>query len=136
MVDRVVFDGARWLGRFDRRQVAGIERRNDVERGLEGERLAFFEDEVLDVGRFDRLDTLFDERVADRLRHQVLGDVLHDLGLEALADHVGRDLAGAEAGDFRGASELRGGVADGFVNNGAGHLDRQIAARFVHVNNF
>ncbi len=95
----------------------GIEAGHDVERRLEGQRLAFFEDEVLDVGRLDRLDALFDERVADGLRDQVLGDVLHDLRLEALADHVGRDLAGAEAGDLRGAAELRGGVADGFVND-------------------
>ena len=109
---------------------------HDVERRLERERLAFFEDEVLDVRRVDRLDAFFDERVADGLRHEVLGDVLHDLRLEALADHVRRDLAGAEAGNLRGAAELRGGVTDRFVDDVARHLDREIAARFVHVNNF
>jgi hypothetical protein len=109
---------------------------DDVERRLERERLAFLEDQVLDVGRRDRLDAFFDERVADGFRNQVLGDVLHDLRLEALADHVRRDLAGAEAGDARRAPEPGGRVADGFVNDVAGHLDREIAARFVHVDNF
>ena len=59
LVDGLVFDGARGFRRLDRRQVAGIERRDDIERGFESERLAFFEDEVLDVRRGDRLDAFF-----------------------------------------------------------------------------
>ena len=79
---------------------------------------------------------LFDERVADGLRHEMLGDVLHDLRLEALADHGRRHLAGPEAGNLRGAAQLRRGVADGFIDHRARHLDREIAACFVHVDNF
>ena len=104
LVDGLVFDGRRRLGRLDGAEVAGIETRDHVEGGLEGERLAFFEHQVLDVGRGNRLDAFFHQRVADRFRDQVLGDVLHDLRLEALADHVRRHLAGTEARDARRAA--------------------------------
>ena len=49
LVDHLVVDRARRFGRLDGREVAGIETRHDVERRLEGQRLAFFEDQVLDV---------------------------------------------------------------------------------------
>ena len=87
-------------------------------------------------GRADWLDAFFDQRIANRLRHEVLRHVLHDLRLEALADDRRRHLARTEAGNLHRAAKLRGGVADRFVHDFAGHLDREIAARFVHVNNF
>ena len=112
-----VFDRDRGLGRLDRAEVARIETRHDVERGLEGEGLALFEHQVLDVGRVDRLDAAFGQRLADRPGDEVLGDVLHDLAAEALADDRGRHLAGPEAGDARLASEPGGGVADRLVHD-------------------
>ena len=57
-------------------------------------------------------------------------------GLKRWRITVAGHLAGPEAGNARGAAELRGGVADGFVHDIARHLDREIAARFVHVDNF
>ena len=45
-------------------------------------------------------------------------------------------LPGRKPGIFAERAELRGGVADCLVHDVAGHLDREIAARFVHVNDF
>ena len=57
-------------------------------------------------------------------------------GLKRWRITVAGTLPGRKPGMRAERAELRGGLADGFVDDVAGHLDREIAARFVHVNNF
>ena len=59
LIDGRVVDRDRRPPHLDRRELAGIERRHDVELGLEGERLPLFELDVTDVRRVDRLDAAF-----------------------------------------------------------------------------
>ena len=96
LVDGLVLDRRLRAPQFDRRQVAGIERRHDVERGGKRERLALLDDEILDVGAVDGLETAFGERVLDGVAHEVLSGILQDLPPEALPDDLGGHLAGPE----------------------------------------
>ena len=83
----------------ERRVVARLEGRHRVERRREGQRLAFLDRDVADVGRVDRLDAALAQRLVDRARDEIVRDVVEDLILEALLDDAGRRLARPEAGD-------------------------------------
>ena len=91
----------------DRREVAGVERRQRVERRREGERLTLFDVHVADVRRVDRLDAALAQRFVDGARDEVVRDVVQDLVLEALLDDARRRLARPEAGDARACASSR-----------------------------
>ena len=98
---RFVVDRIRRAPERDRREIAGIEWRDRVERRREGQRLAFFDCHVADVGRVDRLEAALAQRLVDGARNQVVRDVVQDLVLEALLDDAGRCLSRPEAGHPR-----------------------------------
>ena len=75
LLDRLVVDPARRPLERERRVVARLEGRDRVERRREHQRLAFLDRHVADVGRVDRLDAPLAQRLVDRRRNEVVGDV-------------------------------------------------------------
>ncbi len=136
LVHRFVLNGHRRTRRANLAQVARIEGGQHVEAGLEGERAAFFEHEILNVRRGHRLDAALDQRLADRLRDQIFGDVLHDLPAKSLAHDGGRHLARPESWNASGTAELGGGLADGLVDHRAWDFDHQVTACLADVYQF
>ena len=98
LIDRGILDCNRRAPYLDGRELARIERRHDVELGLEGERLALFNLDVADVGRLDRLDAALGQRLFNRALDELVGDIVENLALEALAHDLGRHLAGRNPG--------------------------------------
>ena len=88
------------------------------------ERLALFDDHVLDVGGVDRLHALGRQHLVDGARDEVVGDVVENLGAEALAHDRRRHLAGAEPGQPRRLGVLAGDPVDGRL-----HLGRRESPR-------
>ena len=63
-------------------------------------------------------------------------DVVQDLALEALADHLGRHLARTEAGQPRRLAVARRDARDLGVHDVGRDLDREVPACFVDVDEF
>ena len=78
--------------------VARIDGRHRLERRRELERLAFLDDDVADVGRVDRLDAAFAQRLVDRAGDEAVCHVVQNLIAEPLAHDLRRHLAGPEPG--------------------------------------
>ena len=133
LIDRFVFDVDGGAPHFDRGEIAGIKRRHHVELRLERQRLALFEFQILDVGCRHGFDTALLKRFADRTFDQLVRDVMKDLTLEALLDHLGRHFAWAEARDARRAAVLRCYLVDLRIDDVGRNFDHQILAGFVDV---
>ena len=58
--------------------------------------MAFLDHDVADVGGVDRFDAPLTKRFVDRARNQPVCYVVKNLVAEALANHLRRDLTGAE----------------------------------------
>ena len=116
-----------------RRVVAGIDRRHRVERRRELQRLAFFDDDVADVGRVDRLDAALAQRLVDGARDQTVRDVVQDLVAEPLPDDLGRHLARPEAGNPRRLAVVARDLVDLGVDDGAGDFDDEVLLRVADV---
>ena len=98
-VDGAIGDGGDSTRHRDRRQVAGIERRDGLDGGGEGERLPLVNRDVGDVGRVHRLDAALGERRFDSLGDHPVHHVVVDLIAEPLLDDRRRRLARTEAGE-------------------------------------
>jgi hypothetical protein len=120
----------------DRAELSGIERRQHVEFGLEGERLAFFELHVADVRRVHRLDAALREGFFDGVLDEVMRDVVHDLALETLAHDPGRHFARTKPGQPRLSAIPRSHARNFGVDDLGRNLDHQVLAGFVHINQF
>ena len=66
------------------------------------------------------------QRLVHRARDQAVDDVVQDLVAEPLADHLGRDLAGPEAGDPRRLAVVAGDLVDLGVDHRAVDLDDEV----------
>ena len=117
----------------DRRQIAGIERRQRIERRGEGERLPFLDVHVAHVGRVDRLEPLLAQRIVHRARDEVVRHVVEDLVLEALLDDARRRLARAEARHARLARIVARDPVDLGRDHVARDFDAHVLARRVDV---
>ena len=106
--------------------VARLDRRHGLERRRELERLALFDDDVLDVGRVDRLDAALAQRLVDRARNQAVRDVVEDLVAKALAHDLGRHLAGPEAGNPRRLAVVARDLVDLGIHDVAVDLDDEV----------
>ena len=92
--------------------VAGIERRHDVERGREGQRLALLDLQVPDVGLSTGSTPRSVSASSHRVPDQVLGGVLQNLPAEPLPHHLRRHLARPEARQARRLAVARGHLVD------------------------
>jgi hypothetical protein len=104
-------------------EAGGVERGADFEGGLEAEGLAFYEEELGDLGLRDGLGVLLGEGLAEFLVDEGFEDFLADFLGEAGLDERCGYLAGAEAGDARELLVALVGAAVGlvdFFNVGAG----------------
>ena len=80
-------------------------------------------DDVLHVGRVDRLEPALAQRLVDRARNQVVRDVVENLLAEPLLDEGRRHLALAESGNARLPAVAARDAIDLRIDDVAGNFD-------------
>ena len=93
----------------------------------------FFDLDVADVGRVDRLDAALRQPFLDGALDELVRDVVQDLTLEPLPDHLGRHLARAEARQAGGLAVFRRDAGNFGVHDVRRNFYREIPARLVDV---
>src|SRR4029450_1451694 len=110
----------------ERAVLAGLDRWDGLEGRGQLEPPAFLDDDVLDIGRIDRLDAALPKRLVHGPRGQGMRDVVEDLVAKALAHHLGRHLARPEAGDARRLAVVARDLVDLGVDDMAVDLDDEV----------
>ena len=120
----------------DRGELARVERRYRVERRRERQRLTFFERDVADIGRVDRLDAALAQRVVDGARNKVVRDVVKNLILEPLLDDARRRFAWPETRNLRAPRVVARHTIDFGRDHVLRDLHAHVLARLVDVDEF
>jgi hypothetical protein len=100
LIDVFLGDRRIGIGHFDAAVLAQLDFGDDFELGLEAQRLAVVEMDILYIGRADHVEVFGFELLLQELGDQIFQHLLPDIAGELLANDAGRGFAGPEAGEF------------------------------------
>ena len=136
LIDRRVVHLRDLAAQGEARVVTRVDGRHRFEAGRELERLALFDDDVADVGRVDRLDATFAQRLVDGARDEAVCHIVQDLIAEALPHDLRWHLARPEPRDPRRSAVIAGDLVDLGVDHRARDFDHQVLAGVADVDEF
>jgi hypothetical protein len=119
LIDVFLGDRRLAIGDFDAAEFAEIDFGDDFEFGLEAERLAVMEVNILYIGRADDVEVFGLELLLQELGDEIFQHLLSDIAGKLLPDDAGRGFARPESGEFgalldvgRDASQLAFHIED------------------------
>ena len=122
----LVVDADRLLAQREARVIARVDWGNRFERGRELQRLAFLDDDILNVRCVDGFHTALPQCLVHRPRDEPMRHIVKDLVPEPLPHHLGGYFPGPEARNAGGAAVVPRHFVDLGIDDGARDFDDEV----------